>query len=473
MPGSRTAEPPGGCLRTMRVTMGAVSTPSTASGGRRGGRRRPPPHPSRATRRAIDDLYERFRRPAFALARRILADDVLAEDVLQEVFLSVWRDPARLERGAGSFASWLLAVVHHKAVDAVRREESQRRRQARAEEDLALDEPAPRATWRTTCGRRVVPSRSARRSVRCPAPQREALTLAYFGGYTQREVAALTGAPLGTVKTRMLAGMRRLKEELGGAVAGCRRRPRPAPRGPADEPGGPRRARPSTSWPSAGRCTRSSPRTRRSSPPTCRVRRCARRSPRPPTSWAPWPPTCPPPSPPRGCATGSGPPSRRPSRCRGPARRSRRGRLRAAPAPRPAPGRPGLPAVAARPRPRWRRVAAHAPGRRRRRRRSSAWAPGTSSSPPPGTSAGDRRGAVPGRATRCSRPGQATSPRSTRRASRWPPSSPATTRSQVITQGLAVNDAARPTYVLWGMGDDPPAAGDLRRGPSPDRTCGP
>src|SRR3954454_6272774 len=74
-------------------------------------------------RSAVDDLYARFRRPAFALARRILADDVLAEDVLQEVFLSVWRDPAAYERGRGSVASWLLAVVHHKAVDAVRREE--------------------------------------------------------------------------------------------------------------------------------------------------------------------------------------------------------------------------------------------------------------------------------------------------------------------------------------------------------------
>src|SRR4029079_2450493 len=74
---------------------------------------------------AIDDLYERFRRPAFALARRILGDDGLAEDVLQEVFLSVWRDPAAYERGRGTVAAWLLAVVHHKAVDAVRREESQ------------------------------------------------------------------------------------------------------------------------------------------------------------------------------------------------------------------------------------------------------------------------------------------------------------------------------------------------------------
>jgi RNA polymerase sigma-70 factor (ECF subfamily) len=166
-------------------------------------------------RSAVDDLSARVRRPAFALARRILADDALAEDVLQEVFLSVWRDPAAYDRGRGSVAAWLLAVVHHKAVDAVRREESQRRRQARAEEDLALAEPVSgrdvdEKAWTHEVAEQV---RSALKGL--SSPQREALTLAYYGGYTQREVAALTHTPLGTVKTRMLAGMRRLKDSLG------------------------------------------------------------------------------------------------------------------------------------------------------------------------------------------------------------------------------------------------------------------
>ena len=169
--------------------------------------------------RAIDDLYERFRRPAFALARRILGDDVLAEDVLQEVFLSVWRDPSAYERGRGSVASWLLTVVHHKAVDAVRREESQRRRQALAGEDLVLDEPVAARDVEDDVWTRAVSARVRTALGELSGPQREALTLAYYGGYTQREVAALTGAPLGTVKTRMLSGMRRLKQELGGAVA--------------------------------------------------------------------------------------------------------------------------------------------------------------------------------------------------------------------------------------------------------------
>jgi RNA polymerase sigma-70 factor, ECF subfamily len=171
-------------------------------------------------RGAVDDLYQRFRRPAFALARRILADDVLAEDVLQDVFVTVWRDPAAFDRARGSFASWLLAMVHHKAVDAVRKEEAHRRRQARAEEDLVLSAPTSARDVEDEAWTRVV-SDQVRTALRLlPSLQREALTLAYYGGYTQREVAALTGAPLGTVKTRMLAGMRRLREELGERAGG-------------------------------------------------------------------------------------------------------------------------------------------------------------------------------------------------------------------------------------------------------------
>ena len=171
-------------------------------------------------RGAVDDLYERFRRPAFALARRILADDVLAEDVLQDVFVTVWRDPGAFDRARGSVASWLLAMVHHKAVDAVRREESHRRRQARAAEDLARSVPTATRDVEDEAFARVVSARVRAALGGLPTLQREALTLAYYGGYTQREVAALTGAPLGTVKTRMLAGMRRLREELGERTGG-------------------------------------------------------------------------------------------------------------------------------------------------------------------------------------------------------------------------------------------------------------
>jgi RNA polymerase sigma-70 factor (ECF subfamily) len=173
---------------------------------------------SAGDRGAIDDLYERFRRPAFALARRILADDVLAEDVLQDVFLTVWRDPGAYDRSRGTFSSWLMAMVHHKAVDAVRREESHRRRQARVEEDHDLTAPTVTADVEDEAWARVVGEHVRAALANLPDAQREALTLAYYGGYTQREVAALTGTPLGTVKTRMLAGMRRLRDNLGGVV---------------------------------------------------------------------------------------------------------------------------------------------------------------------------------------------------------------------------------------------------------------
>src|SRR3954454_18100140 len=126
--------------RTERVTMGAVTPPERRSADA--------PADAALVRRiragerdAVDDLYERFRRPAFALARRILADDTLAEDVLQDVFLSVWRDPAACDRSRDTCAAWLLTLVHDMAVDAVRREESQRRRQTRAGDELVLAAP--------------------------------------------------------------------------------------------------------------------------------------------------------------------------------------------------------------------------------------------------------------------------------------------------------------------------------------------
>jgi RNA polymerase sigma factor (sigma-70 family) len=180
-------------------------------------------------RSAVDELYDRYSRPAFALARRILADEVLAEDVLQDVFLSVWRDPGAFDAARGSFSSWLMAMVHHKAVDAVRSEESHRRRQARAEDDLVLSTPTSTRDVEDEAWSRVVSEQVRGALGSLPAPQREALTLANYGGYTQREVAALTSTPLGTVKTRMLAGMRRLREELGGpAPGGALRRSAPA-----------------------------------------------------------------------------------------------------------------------------------------------------------------------------------------------------------------------------------------------------
>ena len=164
---------------------------------------------------ALEALYDRYGRAAYSLARRILTEETLAQDVVQEVFLSLWRDARRFDAGRGTVATYLLSMTHHRAVDAVRREENLRRWRS-SEEGLEL-EPDPRARVEDE-----VEASERRAQVRAalgelPAAQRQALALAYFGGYTQREVAALVGVPLGTVKTRMAAGMRKMKEALQDA----------------------------------------------------------------------------------------------------------------------------------------------------------------------------------------------------------------------------------------------------------------
>ena len=181
---------------------------------------------------ALEALYARYGRPCFGLARRILTDEQFAQDVVQEVFLTLWRDASRFDPARGGFSTWLLSMTHHKAVDAVRREENLRKRRTTAE---ALDEresDAPQVddeVW----------SRLRRERVRAvlqtlPDAQREALTLSYFGGYTQREIAGLTDTPLGTVKTRMLAGMRRMRGDLDGMSSAP-----DSPSDPLDRPAAP------------------------------------------------------------------------------------------------------------------------------------------------------------------------------------------------------------------------------------------
>jgi RNA polymerase sigma factor (sigma-70 family) len=163
---------------------------------------------------ALEALYGRYGRACYGLARRILTDEQLAQDVVQEVFLAVWRDAGRFDAARGGFSTWLLSMTHHKAVDSVRREENLRKRRISADVLDGHESEAPKvdeAVWSLVRQERV---REALKTL--PGPQREALALAYFGGYTQREIAGLTATPLGTVKTRMLAGMRRMKESLDG-----------------------------------------------------------------------------------------------------------------------------------------------------------------------------------------------------------------------------------------------------------------
>lgn len=168
---------------------------------------------------ALEALYDRYVRPSFALARRITGDPVFAEEVVQEVFLALWRDPSKYDPLRGGFPSWLLATTHHKAVDAVRREQTVRKRRVSLAEEAAWftsatasdSPPVEDAAWSGLRGERVRKALAA-----LPEPQREALVLAYYAGYTQSEIAERTHTPLGTVKTRMLAGMRRLRDLLDG-----------------------------------------------------------------------------------------------------------------------------------------------------------------------------------------------------------------------------------------------------------------
>ena len=162
---------------------------------------------------AIEALYERYGGSCYRLARRILDDAQLAEDVVQQVFLALWKgtgyDPAR-----GAVSTWLLTMTHHKAVDSVRREGNRRRRtasdQALLEQAAAGPGPEDEAWARWRAER----TREALRTL--PAEQREVLLLAYYGGYTQREIADMTGLPLGTVKSRTLGAMRRMRDRLAG-----------------------------------------------------------------------------------------------------------------------------------------------------------------------------------------------------------------------------------------------------------------
>jgi RNA polymerase sigma factor (sigma-70 family) len=164
---------------------------------------------------ALEALYDRYGRAAYSLARRILTEETLAQDVVQEVFLSLWRNAGRFDAGRGTVATYLLSMTHHRAVDVVRREENLRRWRT-SDEGLELEpDPKARVEDEVEASERRAEVRTALGEL--PAAQREALLLAYFGGYTQREVAVLVGVPLGTVKTRMAAGMRKMKEALQDA----------------------------------------------------------------------------------------------------------------------------------------------------------------------------------------------------------------------------------------------------------------
>ena len=167
---------------------------------------------ARADETALAELYDRYGRVAYGLARRILRDPELAEDAVQDAFLAVWRSAPTFIPERAKASTWILTILHRRSIDLVRREE---RRRTDPLEEAA--EPAGDATdeaaWLRLQSARV---REALRKL--PDQQREALELAYFVGFTQSELAERLGEPLGTIKSRMFNGLARLRELLEEAV---------------------------------------------------------------------------------------------------------------------------------------------------------------------------------------------------------------------------------------------------------------
>lgn len=154
-------------------------------------------------RAALAELYDQHAPLVNALCLRILRDRAEAEEVLQEVFLQAWRQAGRYDPARGSVASWLAVIARSRALDRLRRRAA--RREA-PEEAIPVEVEMPRAA-------EAIAVRDALRAL--PPTQRRALELAYYEGLTQVEIAARTGEPLGTVKTRMRTALLRLREALG------------------------------------------------------------------------------------------------------------------------------------------------------------------------------------------------------------------------------------------------------------------
>jgi RNA polymerase sigma factor (sigma-70 family) len=159
-------------------------------------------------------LFGRYAPTALSLARRVVGQQFLAEEIVQEAFLAVWRNPDAYDADRGSVRSWLMGTVHHRAVDAVRREGSQRRRalDARGADLVVVPDPADDVLDELGLPEERKAVRAALEDL--PEEQRRVIELMYFGGLSQSTIAGRLGLPLGTVKSRTLLGMRRLRAAL-------------------------------------------------------------------------------------------------------------------------------------------------------------------------------------------------------------------------------------------------------------------
>ena len=165
--------------------------------------------------RGDEDAFARFYDLTAAMVHgivvRVVRDPSMADEVTQEVFVEIWRLAPRYDAERGSARSWAATIAHRRAVDRVRSEESRRRR----EETEGRQQPAPFDSVSETVGDDLEREWVAKALDSLSPPQREAVALAYYGGHTYREVAALLDVPEGTVKTRIRDGLIRLRDTLG------------------------------------------------------------------------------------------------------------------------------------------------------------------------------------------------------------------------------------------------------------------
>jgi RNA polymerase sigma factor (sigma-70 family) len=163
---------------------------------------------ARSDETALAELYDRIGGTAYGLAYRVLRDEALAEDAVQEAFLGLWRTAASFIPERAKASTWLLTLVHRRAVDLVRREQL-RRGDPLEDAPEPVSESAEDDAWL-----RLERERVQGALAQLPDQQREAIELAYYGGFTQSELAERLGQPLGTIKSRMFAGLARLRELL-------------------------------------------------------------------------------------------------------------------------------------------------------------------------------------------------------------------------------------------------------------------
>jgi RNA polymerase sigma-70 factor (ECF subfamily) len=163
--------------------------------------------------RAFEALYDRYGGAVYSLAVKMLRDRQTAEEIAQEVFLAIWRGARDFDPARGSARSWILSLAHHKSVDAVRRQRL--RTTEPLSETMTAEADVAQDALRGVTGTEVQNALAA-----LSDGQREAIVFAYYGGYTQQEIATRLRVPLGTVKTRMRDGMLRLRTALEPQVQG-------------------------------------------------------------------------------------------------------------------------------------------------------------------------------------------------------------------------------------------------------------